>query len=91
MRNTAHTLLRLKGILQTYSVSALTKMWRYAFIGVQPTLKTLFALHWLVAIILPLRSSALAHQAMMALQHGNGKQTAQAGLGVHHQTQAGFK
>jgi hypothetical protein len=91
MRNNAHILLHQKGILQTYNVLVLSKMWRYVFIGVRPIHKTLFALPWLVAIILRLRNNALVCQTMMALQRGNAKQTVQAGLGVRQQIQAGFK
>jgi len=91
MRNTVHTLLQPQGILRTYSAMVLTRVWHCAFIGARLAHKILFALRWLAAPILQLRNSALARQTTMALQHGKEKQIAQMALGVHNQTQAGFK
>jgi hypothetical protein len=91
MHSTAHTLLHLKGTLQTYNVLVLTKMWHYVCIGVQHVLKTQSALRWLVVPILLLWNNVLVRQTTMGLLRGSGKQIALAEHGVRHQTQVGSK
>ena len=91
MRSNAHIRLPLWDTLQTCNARESSKIWRYVFIGAQPVQTTLYALHWLSAVLLQSLKIALVQQTSLVRLHGVETQPAQIAPGAPLLHLAGFK
>jgi hypothetical protein len=91
MRSNARIRLPLWGILQTCNVLESSRIWLYVFTGAQPVQTTLYALHWLSAVLPRLLKTVRVQSTSLEPLHGVETQPVQIASGARLLRLAGCK